>query len=342
MCPQSLLQNSLPATSTTSSFHEQRIDFARRGASLLYSLGAERVWLFGSLATRRPQDRRSDIDFAVDGLPPHLLKQAIAALGQQFRCRVDVIDLRTAPADLRPAIMRARILLPPDGQGEPPSLPRRRSENRAPGDASAPADPAKRLFTQRLEAVVSALKDAGAKRVIDLGCGKGWLLEALARAGGFDELVGVDQSQEALDIAQERLRTVLDRAQANRITLFQGLLTHRDPRLRGFDAGVAMEVIEHLDPPRLAAFEFVLFEFSRPLTVIITTPNAEYNIKLRLPAGGQFRHREHRFEMTREQFRTHMSNLATRTRYAARFAPIGPIDASVGAPTQMATFKRQG
>src|SRR5438128_33600 len=93
-------------------------------------------------------------------------------------------------------------------------------------------------------------------------------------------IVGLDVSHRMLEIARERLH--LDRLPATqeaRLTLMQGALTYRDKRLTGYDAAAVVEVIEHLDPPRLAAFERVLFEFARPVTVVMTTPNAEYNVK---------------------------------------------------------------
>ena len=36
---------------------------------------------------------------------------------------------------------------------------------------------------------------------------------------------------------------------------------YRDKRFAGFEAAAVVEVIEHLDPPRLAAFERVVFEW---------------------------------------------------------------------------------
>ena len=60
-------------------------------------------------------------------------------------------------------------------------------------------------------------------------------------------------------------------------SLIQGSLTYRDQRLNGFEAAAIVEVIEHLDAPRLATFERIVFEFARPTHVVLTTPNAEYN-----------------------------------------------------------------
>lgn len=135
-----------------------------------------------------------------------------------------------------------------------------------------------RLWEQRIGAVLSALRSTAAKTVLDLGCGEGKLLNALLGDRSFDRLVGVDVSWRALEIASKRLHLdQLSPAQRSRIELLHGSLMYKDKRLSGFDAAVVAEVIEHLDPSRLAAFERVLFEHARPRRVIITTPNAEYN-----------------------------------------------------------------
>jgi 3' terminal RNA ribose 2'-O-methyltransferase Hen1 len=198
-----------------------------------------------------------------------------------------------------------------------------------------------RLNEKRLGAVISVLKTRGAARVLDLGCGSGKLLQALLREPQFSEIVGVDISHRALEAAQSRLK--LDRLaarQRERVRLFQTALTYRDQRLAGFDAAVAVEVIEHLDRPRLLAFERVVFEHARPGAVVVTTPNREYNVRFDgLPAGG-LRHRDHRFEWTRREFEDWAGEVAGRFGYAVRFLPVGPEDPAVGAPTQMAVFER--
>ena len=213
------------------------------------------------------------------------------------------------------------------------------------------------LNQQRLDTVVAALKQCGAKRVLDLGCGEGRLLKALLLDKSFEEIVGVDVSHRALEIAQERLPSMqrqrlklmqgsltyrdrrlagYDAATRQRLKLMQGSLTYRDRRLAGYDAATVVEVIEHLDPPRLAGFERVLFEFARPETVIITTPNVEYNVKFELPT--EMRHKDHRFEWTRPECQGWANRVAERFGYSVQFLPVGPEDASVGAPTQLALF----
>lgn len=197
------------------------------------------------------------------------------------------------------------------------------------------------LAEQRTGAVLAALRRAGARRVLDLGCGEGRLVRALLADKSFTEIVGVDVSHRALELAAERLH--LDRMapkQKERIRLMHGSLVYRDRRLEGYDAAVVMEVIEHLDPPRLAAFERVLLECAQPGTVIVTTPNAEYNVKFESLPAGRLRHRDHRFEWTRAELQAWAEQVAERFHYAVRFVPIGPEDASVGAPTQMAIFER--
>ena len=198
------------------------------------------------------------------------------------------------------------------------------------------------LNEQRLNAVLAALKSANAKRVLDLGCGEGKLLRVLMQEQSFAEIVGVDVSHRSLQVAHERLRLErMPSRQRDRLKLIHGSLTYRDKRLSGFDAAAVVEVIEHLDQPRLAAFERVLFEFARPNAIVLTTPNVEYNVRFaNLPAGA-FRHKDHRFEWTRAQFRQWAELTADRHGYSARFLPVGPEDSEVGAPTQMAVFERQ-
>jgi 3' terminal RNA ribose 2'-O-methyltransferase Hen1 len=197
-----------------------------------------------------------------------------------------------------------------------------------------------RLNEKRHGAVVAALRASGATRVIDLGCGSGKLLRALLEEPSFAKVVGVDISHVALEIATSRLR--LDRLaprQRDRVELFQTALTYRDKRLADFDAAAVVEVIEHLDQPRLRSFERVVFAHARPKTVVVTTPNREYNARFeRLPAG-QFRHRDHRFEWTRAEFEGWAGRVAADHGYAVRFLPVGPEDSELGAPTQMAVFE---
>ena len=197
------------------------------------------------------------------------------------------------------------------------------------------------LNAQRMGSVLATLKASGATNVLDLGCGEGNLLRDLLKEKQFARIVGVDVSIRALERASDRLK--LDRLpdmQRRRIELLHGSLIYRDERLAGFDAAAVIEVIEHLDPPRLRAFERAVFEFARPNTVVITTPNREYNVMWETLPAGKFRHRDHRFEWTRSEFRDWAERVAEVHGYAVRFLPIGPVDDVVGSPTQMGVFER--
>ncbi|SDO55709.1 3' terminal RNA ribose 2'-O-methyltransferase Hen1 [Actinacidiphila guanduensis] len=197
------------------------------------------------------------------------------------------------------------------------------------------------LAVQRREAILAELRAAGVARVLDLGCGQGQLVAAMLKEVRFTEILGVDVSMRALDIAARRLR--LDRMgerQAGRVGLVQGSLAYTDSRLKGYDAAVLSEVIEHLDLPRLPALEYAVFGSARPGTVVVTTPNAEYNVRWESLPAGHVRHADHRFEWARAQFAEWARAVADRHGYAVRFAPVGPDDPEVGPPTQMAVFTR--
>jgi 3' terminal RNA ribose 2'-O-methyltransferase Hen1 len=187
------------------------------------------------------------------------------------------------------------------------------------------------------------LRASGASRVLDLGCGEGKLIRELLKDKQFAEIVGMDVSIRSLEMAQKRLRVDrLPAMQAERLRLIHGSLMYRDKRLEGFDAASVVEVIEHLDPPRLSAFERVLFEFARPRTIVLTTPNREYNSKWVTLAAGKLRHADHRFEWTRREFQDWAASIARRFCYIVRFVAIGAEDTIVGAPTQMAILNVAG
>ena len=199
-----------------------------------------------------------------------------------------------------------------------------------------------RLNQHRVEAILKELLAAGAAHVIDLGCGEGKLLKALLAERGFQRIAGMDVSSHALIRAQRRLQLErLPDRDRDRVAVFQGSLMYRDHRLAGFDAAVVSEVIEHLDPVRLHAFERVVFEYARPGLVVLTTPNIEYNAKFERLVAGKFRHRDHRFEWTRSEFESWASGVAKKYGYGVAFREVGEAAPNVGAPTQMAVLSRE-
>lgn len=215
------------------------------------------------------------------------------------------------------------------------------------------------LAEQRRQAVLGVLREARAFRVADLGCGEGALTGALLADPLFTEVVAADVSSRALEVAERRLR--LDRMsprKRDRLRLIQSSLTYRDDRLAGLDALVLVEVIEHIDPPRLPAVERTVFAEAAPAMVIVTTPNAEYNVRYEFLADGDhgwqtpavlsadgrprtaLRHRDHRFEWTRAEFAAWADRVAAERGYQVRISGVGPQDAEVGSPTQLAVFTR--
>ena len=197
------------------------------------------------------------------------------------------------------------------------------------------------LHQIRLEAVTEQLKISGAKTVVDLGCGGGKLLRLLLKEKQFEKIIGMDVSYQALEVAKKRLylENMAPRMRA-RIDLIQGALNYKDGRIANFDAAALVEVIEHLEEDRLVAFEKVIFGNARPKTVIITTPNVEYNVLFEGLPKGKFRHNDHRFEWTRAEFQQWGNRIKERYHYQVNYLPLGPVDEKVGAPSQMAIFKK--
>ncbi|WP_375437177.1 3' terminal RNA ribose 2'-O-methyltransferase Hen1 [uncultured Hymenobacter sp.] len=206
-----------------------------------------------------------------------------------------------------------------------------------------PATEKQKLHDLRLARIAEQIRRVGAKRVLDLGCGEGKLVRLLLQQPQIEHILGMDVSYQELVRAQERLHFAeMPPRQRERLTLVQGSLLYHDPRLAGYDAAAVVEVIEHLDESRLVAFELVLFARARPGIVLLTTPNATYNQKFEKLSAGQFRHSDHRFEWTETQFAAWASAVAERHGYRVRVEPLGPEDAQVGAPSQLAVFERVG
>lgn len=199
-----------------------------------------------------------------------------------------------------------------------------------------------RVHDLRLQAVRDELLQTEAHTVLDLGCGEGKLLKLLLLEKKFDHILGMDISYRSLEIAKDKLK--IDRMppkQQQRVRLMQGSLLYRDKRIEGFDAAVLVEVIEHLDPPRLTAMERVVFEYAKPGIIIITTPNAEYNVKFENYEDGQMRHSDHRFEWTRNEFQVWGKRIAEKYDYNVVYKSVGDEDPDVGALSQMGVFTKR-
>lgn len=237
--------------------------------------------------------------------------------------------LRFRPSLYRMALSRLVVEEAPDDDDESPG----------PQQAEESLERPLSLNEQRLMTVMAALRSTGARRVLDLGCGEGKLIRELLKDRQFEEILGMDVSVRMLEVAARRLKLErLPDRQSNRVRLIHGSLMYRDRRLAGFDAASVVEVVEHLDPPRLRAFERVLFEFAKPRTVVLTTPNREFNVMWESLPAGEFRHADHRFEWTRPEFQDWAAGIASRFGYSVRFFPVGPEHPEHGSPTQLGVF----
>ena len=210
------------------------------------------------------------------------------------------------------------------------------------GDHGPGAEAFVTLADARLAAVTRALKESNAARVIDLGCGEGRLVEQLLARPAVpgDRCCGRLRPGAGDGQPPSSVGSHATERQRRRVKLLQGTMTYRDRRMQGFDAVAVVEALEHLDPERLRTFERLLFEFARPETVVVTTPNREYNVRYPgIPAGG-LRHSDHRFEWTRAEFAAWAGAVASAHGYSVAFEPVGEVDEVLGAPTQMGRFSR--
>ena len=180
-----------------------------------------------------------------------------------------------------------------------------------------------------------------ARSVIDFGCGEGKLIRELLKKPQFSKILGIDVSYGELLKAKDRMHwDRMPDKKRERIELLQGSLQYCDDRTLDYDAAAIIEVIEHMDVDRLMSFEQIVFAYSKPVNVIITTPNSEYNVLYENMKPGTFRHNDHRFEWTRNEFITWADKVAKTHHYSVVFHGIGDKDERYGTPTQMAVFTK--
>lgn len=193
------------------------------------------------------------------------------------------------------------------------------------------------LHEARLVAVLDALRHRGARRVADLGCGPGPLFQRLALDPSFERLVAVDLRLSDLEALHRRLAHDTERS---RVQLVHGSFLDPTLNLGLLDAAVLLETIEHTDPDRLSKLETTVFRAFDPASVIITTPNAEYNPVYGLPPGRR-RHWDHRFEWDRDRFATWCRGVALRQGFDVTLSGVGLASPMYGSPSQMAVFDRR-
>ncbi len=213
-------------------------------------------------------------------------------------------------------------------------------EEFAPSSDDGAVEKPLRLQHRRIDAALEVLQELGARTIGDLGCGGGDLVLELARSPWADRILAMDVSIRELDHARDRLEHApISASRRERVTFAQSSVLYADKRLKNLDAITLLEVIEHVDEDRLPSLERAVFGSAHPRAIIVTTPNAEHNVRFPALADGGFRHSDHRFEWSRDAFRSWAERVAQTYEYNIAFRAVGDHDAQVGAPTQMAVFR---
>lgn len=196
-----------------------------------------------------------------------------------------------------------------------------------------------RLNDMRYEKIIETASRLKPKSVVDFGSGEGKLAVQLGFMDGIEELLAVEPSQSETLKAIRRFEKVKGQAGFIEPETLWGSLFYYDERLKGKDLIILCEVIEHIDAERLPkALDTILHSYA-PESLIITTPNREYNELYDM--DNHFRHDDHRFEWTRKEFQDWCSERNHQDHYELEFSGIGEEQELQGQPTQMCVFKRK-
>ncbi|XP_027146204.1 small RNA 2'-O-methyltransferase isoform X1 [Larimichthys crocea] len=205
------------------------------------------------------------------------------------------------------------------------------------------------LHRQRHQFVIDFVKRNKPRKVVDLGCGECSLLQKLKFHREIELLVGVDidgakvkKKMHGLGpMSTDYLQPTYDQL---RVELYQGSVTQKDGRLRGFDLVTGIELIEHLTLADLEHFSEVVFGYMNPVAVIISTPNSEFNPLFSGLTG--FRHIDHKFEWTRAEFHSWALKVCLEYGYDVEFTGVGKAPPGqqerVGFCSQIGVFHRLG
>ncbi|KAI9250085.1 hypothetical protein EDC94DRAFT_318715 [Helicostylum pulchrum] len=191
------------------------------------------------------------------------------------------------------------------------------------------------LWRQRRIFIKDMLTRFNVKSVLDYGCGEAAVLSFLIPDNNDTCLVkmaGIDICDESLAEAVDRCtpwQTDHEQLRSNPLVLdiYKGSIGVVDDRLFGYEAIICTEVIEHVYADTLNSFLDITLGIYQPQILIVTTPNGEYNVNFpQLKYGTEesiFRHDDHKFEWTRNEFETWCNNGADKYGYTVEYHGIG-------------------
>lgn len=171
--------------------------------------------------------------------------------------------------------------------------------------------------TQRLEYIKGIINFN--KPIIDVGCGEG--AYALPFAGRLKKL---GLKYYAIDIDEDELSIVSRKAKEKELDIVtlnshEKLKEHLDPNTK-YDV-IITEVIEHMgkdESQKVVKWVLDNVNFDK---IIVTTPNIEFNVHYML--GDKFRHDDHKWELTKEQFIGYMNEVLNGYTFTTKYIDIG-------------------
>jgi 3' terminal RNA ribose 2'-O-methyltransferase Hen1 len=206
------------------------------------------------------------------------------------------------------------------------------------------ADQPLSLNRQRFAVVQELIERLQPRSLVDLGCGDGSFIGFLANGAllhPMERIIGMDVSASELARAKTRMEHLSSLpGRRTPVEWLLGSLLYRDPRIKGLDMAILIEVIEHIDPWRLPALERQVFGEGGYASIVVTTPNREFNLIYGLSEEHSLRHRDHRFEWTRQEFQEWVQKIASQYGYEWQIQGIGTVSLDHGSPSQMVLFQK--
>lgn len=183
-------------------------------------------------------------------------------------------------------------------------------------------------------------------KIVDFGCSDMSFVKYARDVSGIRHLSLVDTDGDVIETFGRRRAVplaahyIFRRKHPLTITIYRGNVVEPDDRLKGYDAVTAIELIEHLHPEVLDKVPSAVFGFIRPRVVVLTTPNADFNVLF--SSTRRFRHWDHKFEWTRKEFADWCNDVVRMYPYSVTMHGIGdgPLGSeSLGGCSQMAVFR---